>query len=416
MMPAEDRMSGRISHCVRLNRPLAEPLETRRLLSAITNWSSRGPGGGGAFFSPSFSPYNSSELYTTSDMSGLYHTTNLGQSWTMASSQMIQGGIGSSVQFTSNPNILYTLDYSDNSSGGSSTAPSMSTNGGATWQQVSGWNGSDDQAYSVFANPASTTQLLVSDYGNLFFSNNSGASFTQVFTDSSGAGCYIGGVYWNGANIYVGADVGLLVSTTGGASFAISTATGLPGGSSILSFAGATSGGVTRLACITANAGDVYAGLEMGSIPSGSYSGVWTITPGSAGWTQATTVPSDDGPLIISMAQNDINDIYLGGTDYNTSDPIIAKSTDGGHTFSDVLNTANNGNIITGWQGSGGDRGPGRNPEQSVRRSAVHYDHSIRWHDTRHIRHPRQIHLLRGCQPRRKNRRQRLQPDRQRLP
>ena len=56
------------------------------------------------------------------------------------------------------------------------------------------------------------------------------------------------------------------------------------------------------------------------------------------------------------MALNDITTIYLGGTDYNSSVPIVAKSTDGGKTFADVLNVANNGNVATGWQGAGGDR------------------------------------------------------------
>jgi hypothetical protein len=337
-------------------RVVIEQLEPRLLLSAITDWSSRGPGGGGAFFSPSFSPYNSNELYTVSDMSGLYHTTNLGQSWSVADFRQIQGGPASQVQFTSNPNILYALDFSDNSSGGSSTAPTESTDGGATWHQVSGWNGSDDQAFSVFANPASTTQLLVTDYGNLFFSNNSGQSFTQVFTDTTGQGCWVGGVFWAGNNIYVGTDAGLLVSTNSGTSFSMSTATGLPSGSSILSLAGAQQSGVTRLVCITADSGDVFNGLETGSISEGSYSGTFTLTPGQSSWT-AASVPADDGPLIVSMALNDINDIYLGGTDYATSDPIIAKSTNGGQTFTDVLNTTHNGNIATGWQGAGGDRG-----------------------------------------------------------
>jgi Dockerin type I domain len=337
-------------------RVAIEQLETRQLLSAITNWSSRGPGGGGAFFSPSFSPYNSSELYTVSDMSGLYHTTNLGQSWSVADFRQIQGGPASQVQFTSNPNILYTLDFSDNSSGGSSTAPTKSTDGGATWLQVPGWNGSDDQAFSLFANPASTTQLLVTDFGNLFFSNNGGQSFTQVFTDPTGQGCWVGGVFWSGNNIYVGTDAGLLISTNGGTSFGLSTATGLPSGASILSMAGAQQNGVTRLVCITANSGDVFNGLETGSIPDGSYSGTWTLTPGQSSWTPAASVPAADGPLIVSMALNDINDIYLGGTNYATSDPIIAKSTDGGQTFNDVLHTTSNGNIATGWQGAGGDR------------------------------------------------------------
>ncbi len=341
-------------------RIMVEQLEQRQLLSAITNWSSRsGPGGGGAFFSPSFSPFNSNELYTVSDMSGLYHTTNLGQSWTVADFREIQGGPASQVQFTSNPSILYALDFSDNSSGGSSTAPSESLDGGATWHHVAGWDGTDDPAFSLFANPASTTQLLVTDNGNLFFSNNSGQSFTQVFTDSTGQGCWVGGVFWDGNNIYVGTDAGLLISTNGGSSFALSGVTGLPTGSSILSFAGAQQNGITRLVCITANSGDVFNGLETGSIPSGSYSGTWALSVGQSSWTAATSIPAGDGPLIVSMALNDINDIYLGGTNYSTSDPIIAKSTDGGQTFTNILNTSNNANIITGWQGSGGDRGWG---------------------------------------------------------
>jgi len=34
--------------------------------------------GGGAFFGPSFSPYNNNEVFAASDMSGVYHSTNLG--------------------------------------------------------------------------------------------------------------------------------------------------------------------------------------------------------------------------------------------------------------------------------------------------------------------------------------------------
>ena len=333
-----------------------ETLEARQLLSAVTTWSSRGPGGGGAFFSPSFSPYNANELYVASDMSGLYHTANLGQSWTVADFRQIQAGIGSQVQFTSSASILYTLDYSDTPSGASSTTPARSTDGGKTWKQLPGWNGANDSAYSLFADPASTTRLLVADYGNLYFSSNGGQTFANVFTDTSGAGCYVGGVFWDGTKIYVGTDLGLVESTDNGAHFNLVSVGGLPSGSSILSFAGAKQNGVTRLVCITANSGDVFNGLEDSEVGPGSFSGIWTLTPGQANWTKATSVPSDDGPLIVSMAHNDINTIYVGGTDYATSDPIVAKSVNGGKTFSDVLTVVNNGNVATGWQGAGGDR------------------------------------------------------------
>ena len=79
-----------------------EGLESRICLSAPTQWNSRGPGGGGAFLCPSFSPFNPAELYVTSDMSGVYHSTNTGASWQILPFGQLQGGRGARVQFTSN--------------------------------------------------------------------------------------------------------------------------------------------------------------------------------------------------------------------------------------------------------------------------------------------------------------------------
>src|SRR5205085_1750752 len=76
----------------------AERLEGRTLFSAPTQWSSRGPGGGGAFFAPSFSPYSTSDLYVTSDMSGLYHSADAGASWSLTDFNQVQANRGSQVQ------------------------------------------------------------------------------------------------------------------------------------------------------------------------------------------------------------------------------------------------------------------------------------------------------------------------------
>ena len=51
-------------------------------------FESREPGGGGAFFSPSFSPHETGAIYVASDMSGVYHTSDSvrrGRSWTSGS-------------------------------------------------------------------------------------------------------------------------------------------------------------------------------------------------------------------------------------------------------------------------------------------------------------------------------------------
>src|SRR5258708_13014342 len=74
-------------------------------------WNSRGPGGGGALFAPSFSPYNAGELFMACDMSEVFHSTNFGASWAVLDFRQIQGGRQAVAQFTSNPQALYPVDF-----------------------------------------------------------------------------------------------------------------------------------------------------------------------------------------------------------------------------------------------------------------------------------------------------------------
>ena len=57
----------------------------------------------------------------------------------------------------------------------------------------------------------------------------------------SGAGIVVGGAFWDGSNIYLGTNDGILVSTNGGTTFALANIGGVPAGQVILSFAGAKS-------------------------------------------------------------------------------------------------------------------------------------------------------------------------------
>src|ERR1035438_5136731 len=58
------------------------------------------------------------------------------------------------------------------------------------------------------------------------------------------------------------------------------------------------------------------------------------------------------------MAENDVNTIYLGGSDHSLAamGPLVYKSVNGGTTWAKVFNTTGNVNITTGWEGSGGDK------------------------------------------------------------
>src|SRR5687767_1407836 len=87
-----------------------ECIESRTLLALPTLWTSQGPGGGGSFFSAAM---NGDNLWIASDMSGIYRSANLGQTWqvqnfhAVSNTGGIKGGTASQVSFTSDPNVLY---------------------------------------------------------------------------------------------------------------------------------------------------------------------------------------------------------------------------------------------------------------------------------------------------------------------
>src|SRR2546423_10206458 len=88
--------------------PFVEPLENRTLLAMPTLWTTQGPGGGGSYFSAAV---NGNDLWVASDMSGIYHSANFGQTWQMenfhTSGGGLNGGTASQIAFTSDPNTLY---------------------------------------------------------------------------------------------------------------------------------------------------------------------------------------------------------------------------------------------------------------------------------------------------------------------
>src|SRR5258708_1642104 len=93
----------------------------------------------------------------------------------------------------------------------------------------------------------------------LCLSTDGGNSFSPKSTNGPyGAGCYVAGAFFDGANIYVGTGFGLLVSTNGGGTFALSGAGGIAASQSMVSFAGAKQGGTTRVFCVTLNSADGF--------------------------------------------------------------------------------------------------------------------------------------------------------------
>jgi photosystem II stability/assembly factor-like uncharacterized protein len=326
------------------------PLESRIAPAGVpTTWTVRGSGGGGALFSPQFNPANPNEIYVASDMSQVFHTTNGGAGWQELDFRGIQGGHESRVQFTEVPGLLYSLDYTNDS-----PTPTKSTDGGVTWTQLSN-DPTGGGAFYLLANPNNHNQLVVTDYTHLYLSGDAGASWSPKYTAAnSGAGLVLGGAFWDGSNIYLGTNDGVLVSTNSGTSFALASIGGLPAGQVILSFAGAKSGTTTRFLAVTANSADVYGGVA-GYDNSGGEN-VVTVDWGGANWTVWNLNDSTAWPFYAGMALADVNTMYVAGSNSNGV-PTVFKSTTGGQSWASVLRTDSQQNVDTGWSGSGGDRG-----------------------------------------------------------
>jgi len=314
-------------------------------------FTAHGIGGGGAQYSPSINPANSSEIYSNTDMTDLYHSTNGGASWTVINFNQVIGGHFGFVSFTNNNNIRYTQT---NNYASGNMVPVKTTDAGVTWNAITdptGGNGS----WNVIANPQNSNQVIVSDYNNFYLSNNGGTTFGAAFyTDGGGNGAYIAGTFFYDSAIYVCTNKGLIVSTNSGTTWSAPSMGGITG-EEFLSFAGARVGKTIRFFCITQTAGNIYVGILGDN--GASYANVYSMDY-PTNWVKKTTgILSGDYPFFIGMAANNINDAYIGGASNNSGFPIVLKTGNAGASWNYVFNTTNNQNIQTGYCGSGGDLG-----------------------------------------------------------
>lgn len=320
------------------------------------NWQPRGVGGGGSMFWPSINPANDNEFYVTCDMSQLFHSTDFGNSYTQVPFTKLQTGNRSVYEFTNNSSTAYCM-----ANDGNINYAVRTMDGGITWAALPGNPLAGEDVYFVKADYNNPGRVIIGYYGSLYISNNFGANFTLIKNAANaGAGIAVGGAFFDGNNIYIGTNDGILYSSNGGSSFSVLATTGMPAAQTIFSFAGAKSGATTRFFCITANTADVYNGI----FPWDYYSfakGVYALDAGVNTWVSKMTGINiaNDFVMYAGMAQNDINTVYLGGSDATTGGNCVMKTTNGGNNWSKVFLTANNQNIRTGWAGQGGDRGWG---------------------------------------------------------
>lgn len=316
-------------------------------------FQSRGVGGGGALFAPSFSPHQSQGLYVACDMSELFHTDNVGASWQVVPFGQVTGNRESRVCFTDNPSILYCIDYSliDASD---ARRVKKSTDGGATWSFLAS-DPTNAETYYLQVDPSHPERLLITDYSNLYRSLDSGQTWATVHTNSDGNGVLMSGAFFDGNKVYVGTNDGVLVSTNGGTSFAVASLTGWPAGQYLVSFAGAKEGATTRLFALASS--QAWSGIMIED-QFWQAKKIYSYDVGAAGWVERSGgLPTVDGEALahVACARNDIDTVWAAGQSTGEL-PLIMRSTNGGANWSTVLLYNNNQNAVTGWAGHLGDR------------------------------------------------------------
>jgi hypothetical protein len=324
-----------------------------------SSWFAKGIGGGGALFSPSINPGNNNEYFVACDMTNMFHTTDYGNSYTQLPFQQFESGQLSKMCFTVTPGLLYCIN---NNFVTGISYPAKSTDNGLTWKSLPGPD-TTQNSYTLDVDYSNPSRLVVSNYGQIYFSNNGGATFTSIHTAAvSGDGNTVGGVFFDGNNIYIGTNDGILVSVNAGASWSIPVIIGLPGGEKIVAFAAGRTGTVTRFFGLTSGTGNWNPGSALSSATGGGYAGftlgVYTCAYGTGNWVSSLSgiTLSADYPMFVSMAGNDATTAYLTGGS-SAGNPIILKTSNSGTSWTHVFNTANNQNIQTGWIGQNGDHG-----------------------------------------------------------
>lgn len=282
-------------------------------------------------------------------MSELFHTIDFGKNYTIVHSKELQAFHNSKVCFT-DTDIRYSINYANDHA-----HPVISNDKGATWKYLSGIPDLTENFYSINTDRQKAQRVIISNYSKIYFSADSGKSFSAIHNATTDAGAHVSGVFFNDAKIYICTNDGLLISENGGSNFTLKQTPGIPTDEVIFSFTGAISGNTMRFFCLTGSKADVYVGLQ-GTDYWGFTKGIYSIDNLSGNWTACTNGIdiSKDFLMFLTMAENNINVVYAGGS--RESVPVIMKTENGGTLWKHVLLSKNNENTITGWSGYKGDK------------------------------------------------------------
>lgn len=315
-------------------------------------WETRGIGGGGAFLSASINPHDPNDMSISTDMGMNFRTVDSGRSWFGLHFQTLRGSDRTTLRWTSDPQIIYTIDHQ----GWSGSFVTRSTDGGRSWTRVAS-DPSDGNAYWVHVDPTSTDRILVGGWAAVHFSDDGGDSWRNVHTATDQEhGLYIAGAAWAGDTIVVGSSDVMVVSRDAGASWGAVPYEGLPEGQVVGSLTGAIEGETIRVWVVSRVAGSVWPGIR--SDQYSPFQGVWRADLNEEDYefeVVSDGIPRSFKPFSVAAAQNDVDTVYLGGGDTDYQMPDVYRSRDAGDSWVSTYGVYENTNITSGWCGHRGD-------------------------------------------------------------
>lgn len=328
--------------------------------SSVANWSTLGPvntpspstwnnEGIGRIDCIAFHPTNPDEYWVGAPSGGLWKTTNNGVSWTPYSDAWAGMGVSDIAIDPNNPNNMFVATGSrEGSSPASYFGIRTSTDGGLTWNTISGppLVSSFAKMYRLLIDPSNSNKLIAATSEGVFYSTNSGSTWTQSTGTSNNTVYDIEFKPGNTSVIYAAEYGHICKSTNGGVSFTPSTVPFAPADVTRISLA-VSANQVNNVYIACANTSNALQGMYK-STDSGNTFTAFAIPTDPVTYVNGSAYPADLGNTLgsqgwydwtLGVSPNNADEIYMGGVS-------MVHSTDGGSTWAIVSTSSNGGGSV----------------------------------------------------------------------
>jgi photosystem II stability/assembly factor-like uncharacterized protein len=269
-------------------------------------------------------PIDTSFILAASSSSGIWKTTNGGNTWSCLTSTYVTGGVFDIAVEPNNTNVIYiatktrpngTLRWSD----GYSRGIFKSINGGSSWTNLSITFDPNEFFEQILIHPTTTSIVYACSNKKVYKSVNSGTSWTIMFTCTTGNLINMLFKPSDPNTIYVSGMNSLYKTNNGGSTWTQNLANLLD------NTIGVTINATITIAVNSNFADHLYAFYSWKVINSTS-NRLKKSTDGGTNWVQknSSALGGRDYVQVINISPN--SDIYAGGV-------TIKKSTDDGVTF-----------------------------------------------------------------------------------